>query len=133
MIWKERYSDVLKTENDIAEMFPDGYSIENNVIKKVDVLVTGHFGNAVSVNMVCENICPFPLYNSTQNIGYILRALIELFDKENDDSVSISQLNNIPIRLVFDNKNIYIGKCIGIGHFMKDRFVLTEDLMKLSQ
>ena len=131
MIFKERYTDILKMENDLATQFGDNYSIENNVIKKLDILVTGHFGNTVSVAMTCENVNPFPLYNSVGNIGFILRALVELFDKERDESVSISALQGTPIRLVFDSKDLYTGRCVGIGHFMKDRFILTDDLMKL--
>ena len=74
MIFKERYNDILKTENDLAKLLGNDYSVINNAIKKVDVLVTGHFGNTVSLNIVCENISPFPLYNSVGNIGFILRA-----------------------------------------------------------
>ena len=128
MIFTERYKDIIKTEKEIKEIVK-GCEIENNIIKEVRILVTGHFGNTVSVDMLCNGVCPFPLWNSTHNIGYILRALIEIFDKENDGSVNITNLNNTPIRLVFENG----CKCIGIGHFMKDRFVLTEDLMKIKE
>lgn len=121
---------MCKTENDISNILSE-YHVENNIIQEINILITGHFGNTVSVSIVCPNICILPLYNSTNNIGYILRALVELFDKSEDNSVSLSSLTDIPVRLVFDNKNPYLGKCVGIGHFMKDRFVLIEDLMKL--
>lgn len=133
MIFTERYKDIIKTENDIATEYNNDYYIENNVIKDIRVLVTGHFGNIVSIDMVCENICPIPLYNNIHNIGYIIRCLIELFDKENDDSVNLNELKDTPIRIVFDDKNPYNGKAIAIGHFMSDRFIMIEDLMRLEK
>lgn len=98
----------LKTEEYFNTEYNGDYCIENNIIKSTDILITGHFGNSVSLRLDCENICPIPLYNSTLNIGYILQALIEFFDKEQDNSVSIFSLNNTPIRLVFDDKDALI-------------------------
>lgn len=132
MIFNERYKDLIKTANQIKEQFGDKICIENNVVKDIDVFVTGHFGCTVSVALTCENICPLGLYNSTHNIGYILRALIEIFDKEDDDPVSIYKLKNTPIRLVF-NGVPWGSKAIAIGHFMKDRFVVIDELMKITQ
>lgn len=131
MTWKERYAKILKTENEIKECLNNNCHIENNIIKDIDILITGHFGNCVSIDVVCENICPFPLWNSTDNIGYIIRALIDIFDKEDDDSVNLGALKNTPIRIVYDNENQYGGKAVAIGHYMKDRFVFIEDLMQL--
>ena len=109
MIFKERYEKILKTEKGLKDAFKK-ICIENNVIENIDIVVTGHFGNAVSVTMLCKNICPLGLYNSTGNIGFILRALIEIFDKEDDNSVSIKSLSGTPIRLVFDSDtSIYIS------------------------
>jgi hypothetical protein len=132
MIFKERYSEIIKNEREIREALGE-CCIENNVIKKIDVVVTGHFGNAVSVQMLCDNICPLPLYNSTSNIGFILRALIEIFDKEDDNSVNIKALEGTPIRLLFDDTTSWGSKAVAIGHFMKDRFVMLEDLMKIQK
>ena len=132
MIFNERYKKIIKTEAEIKKELGES-CIENNVIKKIDVVVTGHFGNSVSINMICENICPLGLYNSTGNIGFILRALIEIFDKEDDNSVSIKALEGTPIRLVFNSDNSWGGRAVAIGHFMKDRFVMIEDLMKIKE
>lgn len=132
MIFTERYKKILKTQNELKNEIGE-ICIENNIIESVDVVITGHFGNCVSVRMLCENICPIPLYNSTSNIGYILRMLIELFDKEDDNSVSINSLNNTPIRLVFEGENSWGCKAVAIGHYMKDRFVLIDDLMKVKE
>ena len=132
MIFKERYKGIIKTEADIKNAFGET-CIENNIIKNIDVVVTGHFGNTVSVQMLCENICPLGLYNSTGNIGYILRALIDIFDKSDDNSVNIKALEGTPIRLVFDSVNSWGGKAVAIGHFMHDRFVMIDELMKIKE
>lgn len=131
MTFTERYKDIIKTKDYFEKEHNGDYSIENNIVNEFNVLVTGHFGNTVSIQMICDNITPIPLYNSTHNIGYIIRAIIELFDKEDDNSVNINVLKGTPIRLVFDSKNPYYGKVIAIGHFMKDRFILIEDLMRV--
>lgn len=126
MIWKERYEKILKTENEIKEIYDNKCEIENNIIKDIDVITVGHFGNCVSIDMLCDNVCPFPLWNSTHNIGYIIRALIDIFDKEHDSGAKLSVLKGTPIRIVYQER-----KAVAIGHFMKDRFVLIEDLMQL--
>ena len=133
MVFNDRYNQSLKTEKDLKEQFNNHIYIENNIIKDIDVIVTGHYGNIVSVDMLCENIRPFPLYNSTDNIGYIIRALIEIFDKEDDNSVSINSLKNTPIRIVYDADNKFEGHSVAIGHFMKNRFILIDDLMKVHE
>ena len=130
MIFTERYKKIIKTETDLKKELGK-CCVENNIIKNIDIVVTGHFGNSVSVQMLCDNICPLGLYNSTGNIGFILRALIEIFDKEDDNSVSIKALQGTPIRLVFNGDNSWGEKAVAIGHFMKDRFVMIDDLMKI--
>lgn len=124
---------MLKTEKQLREQFDNRIYIENNIINKIDILVTGHFGNTVSLDMQCENISPIPLWNSTHNIGYIIRNLIKIFDKEDDRSVNIKELEGTPIRIVINSDNKFSGKCVAIGHFMKDRFILIDDLMKVNQ
>ena len=50
MIFKERYKNILKTESEIKAQLGE-CCIENNIIQKIDIVVTGHFGNAVSVSL----------------------------------------------------------------------------------
>lgn len=133
MIFNERYKDIIKTEAQLRKDLNNLMYVENNVIEKLDILITGHFGNTVSLDMLCENVCPIPLWNSTNNIGYIVRALIEILDKEEDRSVSIRELDNTPIRIVYNSDNKYSGYAVAIGHPTKDRFVLIEDLMKVKE
>ena len=117
------------TRQQVEERLGGNCAIENNIIEDVNVVVTAHFGNTVSVQMSCNNISPFPLYNSTHNVGYIIKTLIELFDKSREDGVDLSALKNTPIRLVTNNH--FGGRCVAIGHFMKDKFIFIEDLMRV--
>lgn len=131
MVFTERYKDLIKTEHQIEEQFNSDITIENNIIKELDIVVIGHFGCVVSVDMICDGICPLGLYNSTHNIGYILRALIEIFDKEDDNAVSVKKLAGTPIRIVFKKKLSLGSVPVAIGHFMKNRFVVIDELMKI--
>ena len=118
-----------RTEKEIREKMGECH-IENNVIEDIDIRIIAHFGNTVSLDLLCHNIRPLPLYNSTNNIGYIIRALIVLLGKEREDGINLSALKGTPIRIVFNGETKFSGKSVAIGHYMKDQFVLIEDLMK---
>jgi len=112
-----------------------GMSAENNILKKIDINVIAHFGNAVSLELMCENICPYSCYNNTKNIGILIRALIEFFDLSEEDGLRVSMIRNIPIRVVFDGTNTthWGEKAIGIGHYMKDKYILFSEFSKLDE
>jgi hypothetical protein len=126
-MYTKEYNNILKTEKELLEF---GYIIENNMLKHIDMNVIGHFGNCVCLEFRCENVSPIASYNNTKNVGYLIRAFVELFDLENEDGIRVSNIKNVPIRLVFKEK---YGQCIGFGCFMKDRFVLIEDFIKISE
>lgn len=133
MIFYEKYKDIIKTKKDLEKQLGK-IGIENNIMHDFDISVTGHFGNSVSFTLMCDNICPPAMYNNKGNIGYIIAFLVDFFDKEDDNTISVKKsLKEIPIRLVFDDDNGWGGKCIGLGHFMKDRFILFENLCKISK
>ena len=124
----ENANNIIKTKSQIEEM---GYGIENNIIERVDVNCIGHFGNLVTLQIVCKNVWAMSGYNNTANIGFIIKRLVELLDLTQEDGVRLSEIKNVPIRAVYSDSNCSFGsKCVGIGHFMKDRFVLIEDLAK---
>ena len=102
-----------------------GYKIQNNIIESVDVNCIAHFGNVVSFEIFCSNVVPYSAMENTKNIGYVIRTFIELFDLEKDDGIRLSDIKNVPCRIVLDG-----DRAIGVGHFMKDKFVLTSDLAK---
>lgn len=126
------FQDIVKTKKEIDEI---GYDIVNNIIERIDINTIAHFGNAVSFEIMCDCVMPMGNYVNTQNIGYILKSFIELFDLSREDGLRLSEITNVPCRLIFESKNgcIWGSKCIGIGHFMKDKFVFIEDLAKINE
>ena len=100
--------------------------IENDVLGKIDLSITGHFNNCVSLNLITDKGRELiPMYNSTKRIGFILKALVEMLDICQDDPMTISSIKNIPIRLVYKDDII-----VAIGHHKKDRFELISELME---
>lgn len=132
-----KYETALYTKAEIEEM---GHGIENNIITSIDVNIITHFGNCVYLDCVCleiacENVWPVSDYVNTKNIGTMLQAFVKLFDLEEEDGVRISKIKNVPCRLIFENgynKSSWGLKCIGFGNFMKDKFILTKDFVKIN-
>lgn len=50
-----------------------------------------------------------------------------------EDGVRLTSLKSIPCRLVFNGESGWGSRCIGFGHFMKDKFVLTADFAKIDE
>ncbi len=134
---RKEYEKIIKTSGEIVRDeigMPDSSeklsnlilsTVKNDIIEKIDIIIEGHFGNCPSLDMLFKNnnrICGYVNYN----IGHILSFLIDFFDRTDDNGVSFKTLEGTPVRLIFDD-----SKVIAIGHFMKDRFVLITDLMKL--
>lgn len=117
-----RFEEIIKTRREVEDL---GCEIENDIIRIVDVRVIAHFGNVVCFVVGCDNVTPISSYNNTGNLGYVIQAFIKLFDLSKEDGVDLSEIKDVPCRLVF-----YKGRCVGLGHFMKDRFVFTEDLAR---
>lgn len=110
-----------------------GYGVENNIIKEIDINIIAHFGNIPCLTIMCENICPYGTYNDIARLGYLIKAFVEFFGVDREDGVMLSQIKNIPCRLVFTgNGETHWGeKAVGIGHYMKDKFIFFEDLNEL--
>ena len=119
-----KLEDMLTTKQEINS---DRYEIENNIIRGAKIAVIGHFGNIVSLVVYTDNCCIISDYNNTRNIGFIIKALVELFDLTLEDGYIFSHIKDIPCRIICDKNS----KVVGFGHFMKDKFVFTEDLMKI--
>lgn len=116
---------ILKTEKELRER---KYGIKNNIIESVDVNTVAHFGNVTCLEILCKNVCPMSSYNNTYNLGLIIRALIKLLGISREDGLRLSEINNIPCRLVFEDENAWGSRAVGIGHWMEDKFVLISDL-----
>lgn len=52
---------------------------------------------------------------------------------DSHNGLRLTNIKNIPCRLIFNGKNSWGSKCIGFGHFMKDKFVLTEEFAKVNE
>ncbi len=112
------------------ELEAEGYVVENNVLKEVNINIIAHFGNVSCLELVCENVVPMSGYNNTQNLGFLLKNFVELLGIEQEDGIRLSAMKNIPIRLVFESPGGVGSKCIGFGNFMKDKFVLTSEFSR---
>lgn len=121
-----KLNDIIYTEQDILGT---GYTIENNIIEGCSIRVIGHFGNLVSFDVYCKNVCIYSGYNNTENLGIIIKAFIEMFGLESDSGYDLKDFHDIPCRVIFEHGN----KAVGFGHFMNDKFVLSEDFAKLSE
>lgn len=119
-----KLSDIIKTEKELKDM---DYEIENNLIKYLNINTIAHFGNTTCLEIVCDNVWPMSGYNNTRSLGYIIRAFIELFGLSREDGLRLTDIKNIPCRLVFNG-----AQCVGFGHFMKDKFVLTSDFSQIN-
>ena len=129
----------MKTVKEITKSLEDivnkGYGVENNIIKEIDINIIAHFGNIPCLTIVCENICPYGSYNDIARLGYLLKAIVEFFGVDREDGVMLSKIKNIPCRIVFEKNgtNHWGERAVGIGHYMKDKFVLFEDFASLSE
>ena len=127
----------MKTVKDITYSLKDieekGYGVENNIIKGIDINIIAHFGNISCLTIMCEIIMPYGHYNDISRLGYLLKAIVEFFEVDREDGIALSELKNIPCRLVFEGngKNHLGERAVGIGHFMKDKFILFNDFQKL--
>lgn len=117
----------------LADIKAKGYGVENNMIRYVDVNIIGHFGNIPCLTIACDCICPYGTRNDLASIGFLIQALVEFFEVGEEDGVMLSSLRNIPCRLAFEgNGEYHFGeRAIGIGHFMKDKFILFDDFARL--
>lgn len=124
----ENVNDIIKTKSQIEEM---GYGIENNIIERVEVNCIGHFGNCVTLEIYCHNVCAMCHYNNTANLGFIIKKFVELMGLTDEDGIRLSNIRNVPCRIVYADQHCSYGsRCVGIGHFMENKFVLIDDLAK---
>lgn len=122
-----RLKDIIRSE----ESFTENVVIRNDIITSVDLNVIGHFGNCSSLEIYGNNIAILHGYPNTANVGYLIRALVELFEISEEDGLRLSDIKNIPCRILLDGSPF--GRCIGFGHFMKNKFVYTEDFVRIAE
>lgn len=123
-----KLEDIIKKDKDIIA---DGNSIENNIIETVNINIIGHFGNCPTFEVFCSNVSAFSGYNNTANLGFLIKAFCSLFDLCEEDGLRLNKVKNIPCRLIFEGDGGWGGRCIGFGHFMKNKFVYSKDFAKI--
>lgn len=126
-------TDNTKTTIGLQDIKEKGYGVANNFVS-FDLEVIGHFNNTVSLVLTATNVIPYSGYANTKNIGLILQYLVDLLGISKEDGIFLSEMKNIPVRLVFDSPECSWGsKCVGIGNFMEDKFVLFDALSVLGK
>lgn len=118
------YKDIVKTEQQLKE---SGYCIQNDIIRSIDVNIVGHFNNVTTLEMILDDCCLFSQYNIGSLFPFIMKAIVEILELTDDDGIRISKMKNLPVRIVIDGDGW--GNVIGFGHFMKDEFILVEELI----
>lgn len=113
---------------------PQGAEILNAVIRDADILVAGHFGNAVMLRLELEDSencvsCFRPMYNDTWSIGCIVKALFDTLEDPTDDSVPFSSLRGRPVRVLADSGSGRY-RFIAVGHYMKNRWLTLRNIDK---
>lgn len=111
---------------------PSEASIENQLITRVTVNIIAHFGNITSLEIYCGNIVPYKNRNNLNNIGFVIRQLVELLNLSKEDGLRLDEIRNVPCRLIYKENECGDKIYIGIGNFSKDKFILFEDLAYVS-
>lgn len=122
------YKDIMKTQTQLES---EGYYIENNMVTSIDLNVIAHFGNITCIEMFFTNCALFSDCNIGGLLPDVLKAIVEVLEIGNEDGLRISKIKNIPCRIVTTSKGF--GKVVGFGHFMKQRFVLADDLIEMAR
>ena len=118
------FNEIIRTEEEIKYL---GFDIENNTIAEAEIVVTAHFGNTVGLHIYCKNVAIISGYQNIDNIGYMIKHLVEFFDVSEEDGLWFTeQFKDIPCRIVLDH-----GRCIGFGHATRNAFVLRDDFVKV--
>ena len=111
------------------EIIDEGYYISNNIIEKVDINIIAHFGNCTCFEMYCKKFSPMSIYNNIKNIGKMLKFFVEFLEIAKEDGLRISEIRNIPIRIIIDKSKC--SQCVGFGHYMQDKFIFWADFVRI--
>jgi hypothetical protein len=104
-------------------------TVENNMIRGLDIEISEHFGDIISPVLSLKGWRLLHGHDNTHNVGFIIRALCQLFDRCPKDGGSVLELlRDVPCRIVRLNDEV-----IAIGNFVDDRFIFIDDLMKTWQ
>lgn len=115
------FNSILKKEKELKD-----YTLKNDIIKSFDITIYGHYGNTMNPLMYLSSGCINFNTISSKDIQSFFANTLNLLDLTKEDRQTLSEITDVPIRLVLSNT---IEKTIiGFGHFMKDKFILFEDI-----
>lgn len=77
-----KLKDAIKTEKQLKDL---GFNIESSLIKELNIDIIAHFNNVTCLKIMCRNRCIMSSYNNISNLGYIIKAFVELFELEKED------------------------------------------------
>ncbi|MFD1429742.1 hypothetical protein [Lacticaseibacillus mingshuiensis] len=119
---------------DVNAIWPEANDV-NGLVRSVDFIVTGHFGNVPSLWMPVDFDTGTQAIgcgvNQITNAGLMMRALVELFGVDSDDGIRLARLKDIPVRVVYDGSNTFLSKPVAIGHHFRDRFLTIKGLTQI--
>ena len=101
--------------------------ISNNMITTISVEMLGHFGNLPSLKLIGYDRVIMRNYNNLDNLGYILRELMNFFTFDTESGLDIAKIKDVPCRIITDKKN----NIVAIGHFICDRFIKMDELIAI--
>jgi len=106
----------------LAEVKELDYEPKNALIAGIDLNLIGHFGDIVTLEIrLSDGMVVFNRYNATARIGYLIQCLYDLFELSDENGKRLSEVRNVPCRILCSPDGV-----VGIGHFMKDRFICEE-------
>lgn len=121
----------MKSWSDIARRqceLPEGYTVENNLLEGLEIKLIGHFGNVTTLAMWFTNCCLFDGYNLGGMISEVIKVIVECLELTEEDGLLVKDIQSVPVRIVVNGSRV-----VGFGHFMKDRFLLAEDVLGLAK
>lgn len=62
-------------------------------------------------------------------MGDVLKCIFECLELSEDNGKRLSDVKNVPVRIIYTSS---FGKVVGFGHFMKDKFLLAEDVVNMA-
>lgn len=103
---------------------PSGCEVQNEMIENIDLNFIAHYG-VVSLCVNMSNRILFSEYNLTLHCGCIMKFLTELLEIQKEDGLLLSEIEDVPCRIIVKDREV-----IAIGHWMKDKFVNIEELIR---
>lgn len=116
-----------KTEEELRK---SAHLIVNGYVEYMDLALIPDCQHelAVELHLKCgptQYASPLSGVLLTRSCGLVIRALLGTLGIDAQDAARLSDVRGEPCRIVRDQNTV-----IGIGHFMEDKFILFDELIK---